>query len=72
MSLAKKCNRCGKLYEQYTTGKKIQYNAVRRVQTNVVGDISNYDYVLDLCESCMSAFNVFMFEGKEDGSNDQT
>lgn len=31
MSLAKKCDRCKKLYEHYPKGSKIQYNAVKRV-----------------------------------------
>ena len=30
MALAKKCDRCGKLYEYYPAGNKTQYNAVKR------------------------------------------
>lgn len=33
MSLAKRCDRCGKFYDHYPTGNKPQYNAIRRVQT---------------------------------------
>ena len=65
MSLARKCNRCGKLYEYYPSGKKMQYNAVRRVAMSGGYSIREQDSVLDLCEDCMSSFNLWMAEGKK-------
>lgn len=50
MSLAKKCDRCGKLYEPYSTGE----NSIRLIR--------NYK-ILDLCPECMKAFNEFMIDG---------
>lgn len=33
MALAKKCDRCGKLYEHYPTGNKPQYNSIQMLPT---------------------------------------
>ena len=65
MSLAKKCDRCGKLYEHYPKGNKSQCNAIRRVQRTQTGEFTNSCGfpVHDLCPECMSAFDKFMTSG---------
>ena len=60
MAVAKKCDRCGKLYEHYPTGKKLQYNAIRRIQRNAIGNTINSSYAIDLCPKCMDEFEKFM------------
>lgn len=65
MALAKKCDRCGKLYEYYPKGIKSQCNAIRRAERNQRGEFINScgypDY--DLCPECMAAFDKFMISG---------
>lgn len=70
MAMAKKCDRCGKLYEYYPTGNKSQYNAIRRFQRNAVGETITCVKTLttDLCPECMSEFDEFMTKG---GSSDE-
>ena len=63
MALAKKCDRCGKLYEFYPKGTKVEYNAVRRTQANAEGVPVTHDCVIDLCKECMSEFTKFMMNG---------
>lgn len=63
MALAKKCDRCGKLYECYPTGSKVQYNAVRRVQIRPDGVIKDQDKHIDFCPECISEFDKFMING---------
>lgn len=62
MALAKKCDRCGKLYEHYPTGNKLQYNAIRRFQRNAVGETITGVRTLttDLCPECMGKFEKFV------------
>ena len=70
MAMAKKCDRCGKLYEHYPKGNKSQSNAIRRIQRDAFGGIANtiHDLIIDLCPECMSEFDEFMTKGK---SNDE-
>lgn len=52
MSLAKKCDQCGNLYEHYP---------IRKIQRNIVGEtIAKYDLMIDLCPECMDNFEKFM------------
>ena len=60
MALAKKCDRCGKLYEHYPNGKKLQYNAIRRLCKTDDGGLMGSDNSIDLCPRCMEAFDKFM------------
>lgn len=61
MAIAKKCDRCGKFYEHYPTGNKLQCNAIRKIQRNVAGEtIAKNDLVIDLCPECMDKFEKFM------------
>lgn len=63
MALAKKCDRCGKLYEHYPIGKKFQANAIRRCYMLDDGRLSSNDKIIDLCPECMKAFDEFMIRG---------
>lgn len=62
MSIARKCDRCGKLYEHYPRGAKSQYNAIRKIQRDIIGGTTNAynDWVVDLCSECMNEFDNFM------------
>ena len=64
MALAKKCDRCGNLYEHYPKSKMVQNNAIRRLYKNECGNISSQDDTIDLCEKCMHEFENFMMKGK--------
>lgn len=41
MAMAKKCDRCGKLYEHYPKGNKAQSNAIRKIQRDALGGTMN-------------------------------
>lgn len=62
MAIARKCDRCGNLYAYYPTGNKSQYNAIRKIQTNIVGETINgaHGLVIDFCPECMDEFEKFM------------
>ena len=63
MAIARKCDRCGKLYEYYPQGNKSQCNGVQRIYITITG---GYDSgkPCDLCPECMTAFDEFMINGK--------
>ena len=63
MALAKKCDRCGKLYEYYPAGSKVEFNGVRRVKIRPDGAQSDCSSNIDFCPECMSAFDRFMIDG---------
>ena len=62
MAMAKKCDRCGKLYEHYPKNNKSQSNAIRKIQRDAIGGTANvfHDLVMDLCPECMNEFEKFM------------
>lgn len=62
MALAKRCDRCGKLYEHYPAGNKSEYNSLRIIQRNKIGEAINGNTVYDLCPECMSEFMKFIIE----------
>ena len=64
MALAKKCDRCGKLYEHYPNGKKFQANAIRRCYMLDDGCLSSHDKIIDLCPECMEAFDESIVTGR--------
>lgn len=73
MALAKKCDRCKKLYEPYPTGKKIEHNAIKKGHISAKGEFINCSEWNDLCSDCMNEFDKFMTafmcnkpEGKKD------
>lgn len=66
MALAKKCDRCGKMYEHYPKGIKSQCNAIRRAERAISGELINscaYP-VHDLCPDCMASFGKWMTDIK--------
>lgn len=63
MALAKKCDRCGKMYEHYPTGAKITRNAIARVTISTKGEVRGNDTPMDLCKECMAEFDKFMTNG---------
>ena len=65
MAIARKCDRCGKLYEHYPNGKNSLCNAIKRVRKAENGAITFEEISIDLCPECMSAFDEFMIIGKE-------
>lgn len=64
MALAKKCDRCGKLYESYSEGHKSQYNALRLIYRNSTGEVVNGSTAYDLCPECMEKFLTFIAKGE--------
>ena len=65
MAIARKCDRCGKLYEYYPKGNKVQHNGVQRIYRHKNGNL-DYGEIFDFCPECMNAFNEFMIGGKFD------
>ena len=63
MAIARKCDRCGKLYEFYPVGHKSQCNGVQRIYREKSGCL-RYEESLDFCPECMAAFDEFMINGK--------
>ena len=63
MALARKCDRCKKLYEYYPKDTKIQSNAIRKLHKIPDGCISTQDSTIDLCPECMASFDKWMIEG---------
>lgn len=55
MALARKCDRCGKLYEYHTKN-----NAINRLHITMDGLITSKDRSFDLCKECMDEFDIFM------------
>lgn len=64
MALAKKCDRCGKLYEHYPPDKKLKANGLRLCYIDEHGNYNSFGPAIDLCPECMKAFNEFMIKGK--------
>lgn len=62
MSLANKCDRCGKLYEYYLIGddQPGRYNAVRVVRMSRSGEPLAQRDAWDLCPECMDELKKFM------------
>ena len=63
MAIARKCDRCGKFYEYYPKGNKVQHNGVQRIYITITGDYDSGKQC-DLCPECMKAFDEFMIDGK--------
>ena len=56
MALAKKCDRCGKLYEHYSG----EYNAINKVRRGQNGSLEYSGATLDLCTDCIKKFERFI------------
>ena len=63
MAIARKCDRCGKFYEHYPKGNRMQYNGVKRIYRSINGSLEN-ELSYDFCPECMAAFDEFMINGK--------
>lgn len=63
MAVARKCDRCGKLYEEYIVEcerlTKHKINAVRLVHKNR-NENTDRGLAFDLCPECMEKFKSFM------------
>lgn len=55
MALAKKCDRCGKLYEHYS-----DFNSCMAIVVDKYGHIGATSKKNDLCPDCMQALTDFM------------
>lgn len=61
MALAKKCDRCGKLYEHYPIGNHTGvFNGIKRVRKEDVGRVCYEEMSIDLCPECMDKPNKFL------------
>lgn len=64
MALAKKCDRCGKFYEDYPIGYASgPYNTTGQfqiIQRNITGETINGYTVYDFCPECIEEFEKFM------------
>lgn len=67
MSLARKCDVCGTLYEQYCVGSKDKPNGIMLVRW-YPNSSSSYDSIdgFDLCPSCMQRVNDLLMSIKEE------
>lgn len=64
---AKKCDRCGRLYEHYDGSKafpKSRSNSIGLRDTDIDGNYWTRDH-FDLCVSCMAGLEVFLYGGDE-------
>lgn len=65
---AKKCDRCGKLYEQYDGSKEFKEqgkaNAIIFIDRDLDNKYSSRNSY-DLCPECMAQLISFISEGKE-------
>ena len=71
MAMAKKCDRCGKLYEHYPKGNKSQSNAIRKIQRDAFGGTMNANkgWTMDLCPECMDEVEKFMAPKRKEEKN---
>lgn len=66
--LAKKCDRCGKLYEHYDIIDNTKKNGIAIVFTNKFGGRERWNGDIDLCRDCMNSFTKWLEEEKDDAS----
>lgn len=61
MALAKKCDKCGKLYEHYPIGDQAGiFNGIKRVRKTDDGRVNVEERSIDLCPECMDGLNSFL------------
>mgnify|MGYP004643129691 CR=1 FL=1 len=66
---AKKCDRCGRLYEYYDGRKafpKSHSNSIELRDTDIKGKYWQRDF-FDLCSSCMMELEVFLYGDADNG-----
>lgn len=54
--LAKKCDRCGKLYDHYDTFDNSKINGVSMIFISKFGNRESTSKDIDLCQECMDSF----------------
>lgn len=67
--LARKCDRCGRLYEPYDGRKvfpKSEANSLALKDTDCKGNSWRRGF-FDLCEDCMAKLETFLYGGDENG-----
>lgn len=71
MSIAKKCDRCGTLYEFYGDNKPDKINGISPLYIGPTGGTWNHG-LFDLCPACMEEFKKFykMKEAAKEENND--
>lgn len=69
MSIAKKCDVCGKLYEPYNT-RYTEDNPNGVMFVNIVNDQKYFSHkAIDCCQSCMSRLQAYIKYIKENKEN---
>ena len=69
MAMAKKCDRCGAFYENYTTQRSKKEGRVNTIQTKETDENGNIAFTVntyDLCPDCMKEFFSWFDLGKYD------
>ena len=74
MALARKCDRCGKLYEQYPSNNENNvWNGVALVRRTMNNGFCDSDRPMDLCPVCMITLEKYLnneaLDQKEESSN---
>lgn len=65
MAFAKKCDRCGKFYDEYNTKKdNKKFNGVMTLNIDFQRDYYSNDPV-DLCPKCMESFEQWLFADEQ-------
>ena len=64
---AKKCDRCGELYEEYNHKSPNKPNSIKTLSENVNGNYCLVD-IYDLCPECMEQLNQWLKNEKEDSN----
>lgn len=54
--LAKKCDRCGKLYDHYDEFDNNKINGISTIFKNKFGVRESISKDIDLCQECMNSF----------------
>lgn len=70
MSAARKCDRCGKFYEQNRVKWYLNGGSITR-GINIIGNNNFISAEYDLCDSCIEDFRDFMvnYDDKEEDKN---
>lgn len=62
MALAKKCDRCGEIYDPY--GSNSEFNAIIPAYIDTSGFAVKKFRVIDLCPKCRKSFKEWLNGGK--------
>ena len=71
MAAAKKCDRCGKLYEPYNIKNDAKnFNGINTVNLDASGRYYGHK-PMDLCPECKDSFEEWLFAGKPVEENEK-